>query len=279
MTFGSVDESLVEEPFATLWAGQDPFDAAFALTGSVVRQLEGRRTLRFEVDHRGYYAKLHRGIGWVEILGNLLRGRLPVLGATAEYRAIRAFHALGLDTMTIAAYGERGRGPARRQSFLVTEAIEPAIDLDRLTRTWSNEPPLPGFKHTLILEVARIARTMHEGGINHRDFYLCHFLLREDGQADPKAPRIAVIDLHRAQIRPDTPRRWRDKDLAALYFSALGIGLTRRDRLRFLRTYFPGSLRETLRRERRRLSALEREAARLLRRYERKFAHRPDLQR
>ncbi len=85
---------------------------------------------------------------------------------------------------------------------------------------------------------------MHGGGVNHRDFYICHFLLHLP--VDARAPRLSLIDLHRAQVRRSTPRRWRDKDLAALYFSALEIGLTQRDRLRFLKTYFARPLRSVL---------------------------------
>jgi heptose I phosphotransferase len=279
MMFARIDEIHLEAPFARLWTGRDPFEMAFALRGEVVREIEGRTTLRFEADGRGYYAKLHRGIGWRQILENLLRLRLPVLGAGSELRAIRAFDALGIDTMTVVAYGERGTGPASRKSFLVTEALEPTVDLDAFTREWSREPPAAALKHALIARLARIARRMHEGGVNHRDFYLCHFLLHTDPTPEPESLRVSVIDLHRAQIRAHTPARWRHKDLAALYFSALNIGLTKRDRLRFLRDYFPGRLRDTLVRERRALSALEREAARLQRRYERKFANRPALQR
>lgn len=267
------------EPFATLWAGRDPFEAAAALTGDIVRDIDGRLTFRFEVNGRGYYAKLHRGIGWGEIVKNLIRLRLPVLGAGNEWRAIQAFHTRGLGTMTAVAYGERGRGPARRESFLITEALEPAADLDVYTRDWARTPPPVALKRALIARVAAIARGMHEAGINHRDFYLVHFLLDLDPPPTAEALKLSVIDLHRAQLRPRTPRRWRDKDLAALYFSALDIGLTGRDKLRFLRDYFPGPLRATLQREDRLLRHLEREAARLKRRYERKFAHRPALQR
>lgn len=76
-----------------------------------------------------------------------------------------------------------------------------------------------------------------------------------------------MIDLHRAQVRTTTPRRWRDKDLAALYFSALDIGLTHRDKLRFLKGYFQLPLRQILRDEARLLAWLEAKAAKL---YDRK---------
>ena len=113
---------------------------------------------------------------------------------------------------------------------------------------------------------------MHEGGVNHRDFYICHFLLHLDPAPTTDAFRLSLIDLHRAQLRAKTPRRWRDKDLAALYFSALGIGLTQRDFMRFLCVYFDRTLRDILRDEAGLIDHLHREAARLQQRYLKKFA-------
>jgi heptose I phosphotransferase len=263
----------LEEPLRSLWAGRDPFAAAEALQGEVLRALEGRRTLRTEIAGRGYYLKIHRGVGWGEILKNLLSGRLPVLGAGNEWRALRRLTALGVDTMRPVAFGVRGVNPARQHSFILTEELAPTISLEDYCRNWHDGrtvPPAPTFKRALIRRVAEMARRMHRGGVNHRDFYLCHFLLHLP--VDARAPQLSLIDLHRAQVRAKTPRRWRDKDLAALYFSALDSGLTRRDRLRFLRTYFGRPLREILDAEATLLAHLESEAARLMARYRRKYA-------
>ncbi|NMG03085.1 lipopolysaccharide core heptose(I) kinase RfaP [Azoarcus taiwanensis] len=275
---------VLRPPFDGKWSAGDPFDhaarlAAGANADQIRRDVEGRRTLRFELDDCGYYLKWQKGIGWGRIVGEVLRGRRPVLGAGDEWRAIEACHALGVPTMNALAYGERGSGWAYRESFLVTEAIEPAIDLDSYTREWAQNPPAPALKHALIRAVADIASTMHRNGLNHRDFYLCHFLLRTKPEPTPGELRLAIIDLHRVQIRKAPPPRWRDKDLAALYFSALKIGLTTRDRLRFIRTYFRQPLRIVLRDEASTLAYLQRESIRLAERFERKFAHRPDLQR
>ena len=57
---------------------------------------------------------------------------------------------------------------------------------------------------------------MHRAGVNHRDCYICHFLLHTDRPIQASDLRLSVIDLHRAQVRDAVPRRWRDKDLAAL---------------------------------------------------------------
>ncbi len=47
----------LDEPFASLWAGQDAFVAVEQLQGEVYRELEARRTLRTEVAGRGYFVK------------------------------------------------------------------------------------------------------------------------------------------------------------------------------------------------------------------------------
>ena len=263
---------ILGEPFRSLWAGHDPFVAVEELCGEVFRELEARRTLRTEVAGRSYFVKIHRGIGWGEIVGNLLRLRLPVLGAGNEWRAIRRLAQLGVDTMHGVAFGERGANPATRHSFIVTEDLTPTVSLEDYCRDWPTHPPAVAMKHALIGRVAAMARRMHGGGVNHRDFYLCHFLLHLDPAPTPTDLKLSLIDLHRAQIRNRLPRRWRDKDLAALYFSALDIGLTRRDLYRFLRLYFDRPLRRILREEAALLRWLSAEAERLRQRYLRKFA-------
>lgn len=267
------DILFLDEPFRTLWAGQDAFAAVRALRGAVLRELEGRRTLRTEVGGRGYYVKLHRGVGWGEIFKNLVTARLPVLGAEHEWLAIRRLTELGVDTMRAVAFGRRGSNPARLESFIVTEELAPATSLEDYCRDWPAQPPAPALKRALIARVAEMAGRMHRGGVNHRDCYICHFLLHTEPAPAPGRLRLSLIDLHRAQVRDGpTPRRWRDKDLAALHFSTLRIGLTARDRLRFLRTYFGRPLREVLEEEADLLAWLDREGTRLAERYRRKFA-------
>lgn len=263
---------VLEEPFRSLWVNRDPFAAVDELTGEVFRELDGRRTLRTEVGGRGYFVKIHYGVGWHEIAKNLLSLRAPVLGAHNEWHASRRLLALGVDTMRAVAYGKRGGDPARQRSFLVTEELAPAISLEDFTRDWPATPPPPRLKRALIGRVAAMARAMHAGGVNHRDFYLCHFLLHLAPPPTADCLRVSLIDLHRAQVRRQTPRRWRNKDLAALYFSALDIGLTQRDVFRFLVAYFHLPLRDLLRDQAALLARLAHEAQRLHARYRRKIA-------
>ena len=257
----------LESPFAERWAGRDAFEAVEALQGQVYRELEGRRTLRTEVDGRGYFVKIHRGIGWGEIVKNVLTAKAPVLGAAQEWQAVNRLTEAGVPTMTAVAYGERGCNPAKQHSFIITEELAPTVDLEQFSLHWQQSPPAPALKWALIERVAQMTGAMHRAGVNHRDCYICHFLLHTDKPVSADDLRLSVIDLHRAQVRAKTPRRWRDKDLAGLYFSVLDIGLTPRDLLRFLRTYFQQPLRQVLKQEQALISRLVRKAEKL---YERK---------
>ena len=85
--------------------------------------------------------------------------------------------------------------------------------------------------------------------MNHRDFYLCHFLLDErfaTSNIFTDNMPVYLIDLHRATIRHKTPKRWQIKDLGSLYFSASRVPLTKRDKLRFMQNYSGLPLRTLL---------------------------------
>ncbi|PRB84060.1 lipopolysaccharide core heptose(I) kinase RfaP [Pseudomonas sp. MYb185] len=263
---------VLHEPFKSLWAGRDAFVEVEQLQGEVFRELEARRTLRTEVAGRGYFVKIHRGVGWSEIFKNWSTLKRPVLGADQEWEAIGALTRAGVPTMTAVAFGERGSSPAARHSFIITEELAPTISLEDFSRDWPSHPPPAALKHALIHRVADMTGRMHRAGVNHRDCYICHFLLHIDTPPRADNLRLSLIDLHRAQVRTEVPRRWRDKDLAGLYFSALNIGLSERDKLRFLKTYFQLPLRRILAEEAALLSMLERKAARLQTRFERKYA-------
>lgn len=261
---------ILAEPFKSLWAGRDAFAEVELLEGEVYRELEARRTLRTEVDGRGYFVKIHRGIGWGEIFKNLFTAKLPVLGAGQEWQAIQRLHEVGVPTMTAVAYGERGANPADQHSFIVTQELAPTISLEDLSMDWLKQPPEPRLKRALIAEVARMTGMMHRAGVNHRDCYICHFLLHTDKPVTADDFKLSVIDLHRAQVRSRISQRWCNKDLAALYFSILDIGLTRRDKLRFLKGYFQQPLRQILAEEGALLQWLERKASKL---YDRKIRY------
>ena len=57
---------------AISFQGTDTFERIFSLKGTVYREQAGRKTLRFSMDGRHYFAKINRGVGRKEIIKNLL---------------------------------------------------------------------------------------------------------------------------------------------------------------------------------------------------------------
>ena len=239
-----VNELYLQPALAARFGDQDPFAQVDRLKGRVYRQVARRRTLRVRLGDQVFFLKRHHGVGWLEIFKNLLAGRLPILGAGSEFRAARALMAAGVSVPEPVAYGERGLNPAGRESFLLSRAIEPSISLEDLAKTWCEARPAAKDWWRLVDAVADVTSTMHRAGINHRDLYICHFLLRPD--SFPDAPDLTLIDLHRAQIRPSVPRRWLIKDLGALWFSAAQARPSRRDAYRFILRYTGQPLRAAL---------------------------------
>ena len=155
-----------------------------------------------------------------------------MLGAANEFYALKKLHALGVDTMTAAAYGSKGINPAARESFLITEELKNMVTLEDLGKT-----ALPGaVRRRLIKLVAESAGRMHAAGINHRDCYICHYLLDPEEAAAGNI-KLFVIDLHRAQIRKRVPFRYRVKDVAGILFSSFDISPSKRELLRFAAIY------------------------------------------
>ena len=217
-----------------------PKDVSFSWfmnrNGDVYRDIDGRKTIRFDEHGESYFIKIHTGVGCKEILKNLSQFKWPVLGAKNEYLAIKRLTELNIDTMTLVSYESIGWNPAKIKSYVVTEELKDTISLEDYCANWLVKPPAFRKKQLLMHKVATITKKLHENGINHRDFYICHFLMNKK-EVIASDMHLFLIDLHRVQIRKKVPERWLLKDLAALYFSAMHIGLTRTDLCRFIKIY------------------------------------------
>lgn len=248
------DESLyINNELRQALKGEDSFEHMMNIDGKVYREALGRRTLRFTRGDKDYFLKMHTGVGWGEIIKNITYLRAPVVGALNEWHGVHRLADLEIDSMTVAAYGIRGRNPATKHSFIVTEALPTETSLEDFCVHWKDNPPRKlkdvRLKRWIMNKVVETARVIHENGANHRDFYLCHFLLdahfEEDEQISIES-KLYLIDLHRIQLRRKTPERWVVKDIAGLYYSSKDIGLTKRDLLRFMKLYRGKPLREIL---------------------------------
>jgi hypothetical protein len=234
---------ILRDELEVLWGAKDVFHEVQSLQGEIAREAPGRQTLRFELAGNFYYRKLHSGVGWVEILKNIFQFRLPVIGAANEWQALNRLAEIGIRSFIPVAYGEKYTNPARRLSFIVTRELTGTQQLDHYLREHKQAGAL-GFdeKRALLGEMARIAFTVHRHGINHRDLYLCHFLVdlasMEQWKKTGAKPDLYLADLHRAQIRCAVPRRWLVKDIASICFSILETGLSVKDVMRAMVYYF-----------------------------------------
>ncbi len=260
---------VLEEPFRSLWKDKNPFEEVEKITGEVRRAIETRKTLRFKLEGKSYYLKLHHGTSVKEVMKSLIRLRTPVLGGDREWNAIHRLAAHGIDTMEGVAYGEEGSNPLSKTSFVITKDLGSTWDVRSYLRS---KKPIPSIKRLIIRRLAEMIRKMHACGVNHRDCYLVHFLIHmpfDPKKGVEKNLKISVIDLHRAQIREQVPTRWRDKDLIGMLFSARELkNITTRDIYRFLKEYFQMPLREILDKERSLIAAAPRRIEQMARHQE-----------
>jgi len=212
----------------------DTFAKAMALKGKAFRDVPGRKTSQVELLGKSYFIKQHFGVGWGEIVKNIISLKKPILGAMTEVQAIKKVASLGVATTPLVAYGQRGCNPANLQSFVMTEDLGDITSLEDLCMDWKANPPDAKFKRQLIIAAAKVAKTIHEAGVSHRDLYLCHLCLHNQKLPDI---HLSLIDLHRTLIHTTPSPTANMKDIAALYFSSMDVGLNKRDYLRFKHYY------------------------------------------
>ena len=233
---------LTDELRDVLPEGADPFEWFLEGGGEVHRHIKNRLTYEVHLGNLHFYVKRHLGCGWGEVFKEWYRFRKPVVSARTEWEGAATLAAAGVRVPKVIGKGERGCYPHAIESFVVLDALENCETLEHFKVGWMNftGSRWVALKRALIEEVASIGQTMHVQGINHRDFYINHFLINRDLIRDWQAGQtipLNLIDLHRVQNRSQVPHRWLVKDLASLLFSALDVGLTSSDCGRYLRIY------------------------------------------
>jgi heptose I phosphotransferase len=197
----------------------------------------------------GFYLKKHRGQSLRTRLAAALGLAPPPSPGRIEAENALTLQSLGIDVMPLTAYGEQLHADGRMESFLLSEELTGYCELqDFIARRFpanvsgTLRVPLPGgtrsvpdtFLRRLIVQVANIARRFHAAGFNHRDFYCCHFLVKE---TSPGACDVRLIDLQRVQRRRWFRRRWIVKDLAQLASMSPDGQIGCREKVLFLRAY------------------------------------------
>lgn len=253
----------MDHPEALLRAGvgNDAIDS-----GDVRRSVGDRVTRRLELPGpdgatRGFFLKTH-----VDPPGG--SDDAPS-GGRAEAEAVLALDRLGVPTMRAAAFAEIVDPDGSVRSGLLTDELVGYEQFDLLVP--ERFPPAPDGTaardpalRELVIQCGRIARAFHAAGCTHRDFYTCHFMVKELGDRPGGRWDVRLIDLHRMQRHPlerrfagsaagavlgdgGPPWRWWVKDFAQLLYS-LPPSLPCRERVAFLRTYRGGRVDEAGRR-------------------------------
>jgi len=244
-------------------AGLTTLDRMMAMEGGrPYRAAAGRLTVRAELRCPGrkpvaVYIKRHTAVPfWTGLRRAIGLGEPHSFASTEAANIYRATDA-GIPTMRIVAIGEqllrRGR---QERSCLITQEVPGGIQADDYCqKTFGPEAAHPdespratgdllSRKRRLIRSIAHLAHRLHAAGLAHRDFYLCHILVRPQGEDEPVLHLIDLQRLRRARDR--IPRRWVVKDLAALLFSSWPSPATKirsdvftsTDRMRFAHEYF-----------------------------------------
>ncbi|MES2547980.1 MAG: lipopolysaccharide core heptose(I) kinase RfaP [Pseudomonadota bacterium] len=219
----------------------EAFKALMQMPGKAFRDVRGRKTSQVELGGKSYFIKQHFGVGWAEILKNLMAFKKPILGAMTEVNAIQKLNAIGILTTPLVAYGQQGCNPATMQSFVMTEDLGEIVTIEELCADWQTYSE--EFKQALMQAMAELASKLHGAGLAHRDFYLCHFVLKKQ-DLKPEAAKVEnlhLIDLHRMLQGQASDGRAVMKDIAGLYFSAMQYGISTLDLQTFKQHYLPQS--------------------------------------
>ena len=245
----------LQPPLENEFQDPDGFDRILGVRGRVYREVKNRKTLAITCGGERFFIKIHHAMRFREMLATLLKGHRPVTSARQEWKAIEHLDTASISTMEIAGKGERRLRPFAFESFLVTRALEGYLSLEELVPVMETLPDgrRARWRREFAAALGATVGAMHRSGMNHRDCYLCHFLVKDRDwlNAPVETVELHVIDLHRAQIRDSVPRRWLAKDLAGLHFSSLESDAKLSDYMRFLRSYLGRNWKAELRSNRR----------------------------
>jgi len=189
-----------------------------------------------------FYLKRHYKLSFWEGLMGWLFPKKAWSPALQEFHHLATARQLGLQVPdTVAAVEFIGPGTRLRSALAVRELdnmipLHEAIPLASVRQT---PQAFRRWKKSLVSEMARMSRILHDRNWFHKDLYLCHFYIdKNDTFRTPNwRDKVVLIDLHRLSSHTWTSQIWKIKDLAQLIYSSEIEGVDDRDRLEFWRCY------------------------------------------
>lgn len=158
---------------------------------------------------RHYHSRVHRP-------------RWQVVSATGspgwdEAEASRRCRDAGVPIAPVIAAGA-DNGACGSRSFFMSEELLGFLPADDFAKQRIGTDPRDERRRRFIASLADVARRLHTHNLFHRDFYWCHFFVKEDGPGGPFD--IRLIDLQRIFSPRWRLWRWQVKDLGQFVFSA-----------------------------------------------------------
>lgn len=206
----------------------------------VVKHGAHRTVYRVETAGRAFYLKQDHPGGVWRSLQHLVRRS----AARREWARATEIARRGVATVRPVAWGELRRGGLVRESFLVTEAIEPSSTVEEfaLQRLPSIPEPLRRrLRRALMTGFARFVAAVHRAGIRHDDFHAGNVLVRWPSDHDwssPTLPALAFSLIDVPGVRLGGALEWSaSRASLAVVAAAWREQTTRSERLRFWQTY------------------------------------------
>ncbi len=208
---------------------------------------QGRSTGRLILQHDGQtipvYLKRHYRFSWLEKIRALIAPKSAWSPAWLEWEHLQWARTQGIPVPEALAVGQWYGPGLQCRSYLALRELSGQKAINELLPFVKKAWPSRLFQcwwRSALVEIARLARLMHDLHHYHKDLYLCHFYAPETILTQPsviKQGQVRLIDLHRLTYHPLTGHYWRIKDLAQLLYSSYLPEIVAQDRVRFFRAY------------------------------------------
>ncbi|MFO0948024.1 MAG: lipopolysaccharide kinase InaA family protein [Planctomycetota bacterium] len=199
---------------------------------TLVKNGSGRTIYHVRLPGLDMYVKHFRAATPMNLLHQIVRqGR-----AEKEFHLAHLLNTRGVSTIRPIALGERRKHGMLLESYLLTEAIPNGLTLFELIErcVLTGRMPFPPKNRFYFAEqLARLAATIHETGIEHRDLHERNIIIQPaaDGEF-----RFFILDLHELRVHREVSWQCASKELSRMgrYFT---LRTSASDRLRFFLHY------------------------------------------
>lgn len=219
------------------------FDALMEYQGHCCSTQPACKTVQIDIAGKDYYIKQHSGIGYLEIIKNLFQGQRPISSTKNEWLALEKCQQLKIATVPLVGYGEKGINPAKKQSFVMTRALNDMPNMQQVIEEWSRAAPAFLYKRQIIRQLAQMVRALHRAGMCHQELYLKNFLL---DTKNIEESQLYLMNLARVLMKENLSDKQRNKDLAALLYSSFNYKFSIKDYFYFLKIYSGGTLKHSV---------------------------------